>query len=74
MSVDVASTMKTVLSLPPADRLRIAEADWDSLPEKSTPATPAQQAELNRRLDALEAAPEDLLTRDEVVDHLRGKL
>jgi putative addiction module component (TIGR02574 family) len=74
MSLDVAHTIETVLSLPPQDRLRVAEAVWDSFPEQPAHPTIEQQAELNRRLDALESAPEDLLTWNEVLDELRSKL
>jgi len=74
MSVDVARTIETVLSLPPEDRLKVVEAVWDSFPEQPVAPTCEQQAELNRRIDALEAAPDDLLTWEEVLDDLRSKL
>jgi putative addiction module component (TIGR02574 family) len=74
MSVDVARTIETVLSLPPEDRLKVVEAVWDSFPEQPVAPTREQQAELNRRIDALEAAPDDLLTWEEVLDDLRSKL
>jgi putative addiction module component (TIGR02574 family) len=74
MSIDVAQAIETLLALPPEDRLKVVEAVWDSFPEQPALPSPEQQAELNRRLDALESAPEDLLTWDEILDGLRGKL
>ncbi len=74
MPVDLEHTIESVLSLPPDDRLKVAEAVWDSFPEQPSRPTIEQQAELNRRLDALETSPEDLLTWNEVLDELRSKL
>jgi putative addiction module component (TIGR02574 family) len=42
-----------VLALPIAERLKLVEAIWDSIAEipEAIAVTPAQQAELDRRLD-----------------------
>ena len=75
MVVDIGQTIDAALSLPVAERLRVVEAIWDSLPEHaSLPVSPEQRAELDRRIDAYEAAPDDLLTWDQVLERLRGKL
>ena len=74
MPADIERTIETILSLPPEDRMKVAEAVWDSLPERPVRPTPEQQAELNRRLDAIESAPEELLTWNDVLNELRGKL
>ena len=75
MGVDVARTIEDLRSLSVDDRVRVVQAVWDSLPEQASPPTSAERAEeLNRRLDAYEADPEDLLTWDEVLERLRGRM
>jgi len=72
MVADVACAIDTLLSMPVEDRLKVVEAVWDSLPEQAgMPVSPDQRAELNRRLDAYEADPDELLTWDEVVPKSR---
>jgi putative addiction module component (TIGR02574 family) len=46
--------------LPVSERIQIVEDLWDTIAEDSDPIglTPAHIAELDRRLDALEAQPE----------------
>ena len=75
MAVDVARTIDELRSLSVDDRVRVVQAVWDSLPEQAgIPTSRDRAAELNRRLDAYEADPEDLLTWDEVLERLRGRL
>ena len=75
MGVDVARTIEDLRSLSVDDRMRVVQAVWDSLPEQASVPTSTKQAEeWNRRLDAYEADPEDLLTWDEVLERLRGRL
>jgi putative addiction module component (TIGR02574 family) len=75
MSVDVAHTIDELRALSIDDRLKVVEAVWDSLPEEAAmPLTPEQRAELDRRLDAYEANPDQLLTWDQVLEQLRGRL
>ena len=75
MGVDVARTIEDLRSLSVDDRMRVVQAVWDSLPEQAAVPTSAERAaELNRRLDAYEADPEDLLTWDQVLERLRGRL
>jgi putative addiction module component (TIGR02574 family) len=75
MAVDVARTIHDLCTLPVDDRLKVVTAVWDSLPEEAAwPASPEQRAELNRRLDAIEANPEPLLTWDQVLEQLRGRM
>lgn len=57
--------------LPPTDRLRIAQAIWDSLPEDARPAPgPEVKAELDRRMAKYRENPESGMT----IDELRGRL
>lgn len=46
-------SLTDVLTLPVAERLKLVEAIWDSIAEfpEAIQLTPAQQAELDRRLD-----------------------
>lgn len=75
MNADVAHTIEELRALSIDDRLKVVEAVWDSLPEEvAVPISSAQRAELNRRLDAYEANPEQLLTWDQVLERLRGRL
>jgi len=75
MPIDVDRAIDDLRSLSVDDRVRVVQAVWDSLPEQAVvPTSPEQAAELNRRLDAYAAAPEDLLTWDEVLERLRGRL
>lgn len=75
MAVDVARTIDDLRTLSVEDRLRVVEAVWDTLEEQAVAPFAADQAvELNRRLDAFEADPEDLLTWDEVLEQLREQL
>ena len=75
MGVDVARTIDDLRSLSVDDRVRVVQAVWDSLPEQaSIPASAEQAKELNRRLDAYETDPENLLTWDEVLERLRGRM
>jgi putative addiction module component (TIGR02574 family) len=75
MAVDVAHTIDQLRSMPIEDRLKVIEAVWDSLPEEAAvPTSPEQRAELNRRLDAYEADPDDLLSWEQVLERLRGRL
>jgi len=75
MSMNVQQTINELCSVSVEDRLRIVHAVWDSLPEDAeAPVSPEQRAELNRRIDAYEANPDDLLTWDQVLEQLRGRL
>ncbi len=60
--------------LAPEERLRLIGDLWESLraePE-SVRLTPAQRAELDRRLDALDRGTADVMTWDEAKRRLRG--
>ncbi len=53
------------LALPAAERLEIIAALWDSIDGAHTPLTPAQAAELDRRLASFEADKADVMTWEE---------
>lgn len=58
-------------ALPPSDRLRVAQAIWDSLPEDARPAPgPEVKKEFDRRMDKYRNDPSSAMT----VDQLRRRL
>jgi putative addiction module component (TIGR02574 family) len=54
-----AISIAEVLALPVADRLKLVEAIWDSIAEvpEALNLTPAQEAELDRRLESYRQDP-----------------
>jgi putative addiction module component (TIGR02574 family) len=70
--MDINQTLSELTSLPVPDRLRVVESLWDSI-ESDTPVSLSseQLAELNRRIEAHEANPGELLSWDQVLDRLR---
>jgi putative addiction module component (TIGR02574 family) len=70
--MDINETLSELTSLPVTDRLRVVESLWDSI-ESDTPVSlsPEQRDEINRRIEAHEANPDELLTWDQVLDRLR---
>lgn len=70
--MDVNQALSELTSLSVTDRLRVVESLWDSI-ERDTPVSlsPEQRAELDRRIEAHEAHPSELLSWDQVLDRLR---
>ena len=69
--MDLQQTIAKLTALPIADRLLIVEKLCDSIDDAEPIAiSPEHQAELDRRLDAHEANPNELLTWDEVLTRL----
>lgn len=63
-------------NLPLDERIRLVEDLWDSIAsdQKALPLTPAQAAELDRRIDAYEADGDAGRPADEVISDIRKKL
>jgi putative addiction module component (TIGR02574 family) len=61
-----------ILSLPPAERLRLLEAIWDSLVEipEAIPVSDEMREELDRRLEAYYRDPDGARPWDEVREEL----
>lgn len=57
---DVSASIHELRQLPIAERIRLVEELWDSIADESPAVglTQEQIAELDRRLDALEAQPQ----------------
>ncbi len=70
--MNINQALSELTSLPVSDRLRVVESLWDSI-ESDAPVSlsPEQRAELNRRIAAHEANPNELLSWDQVLDRLR---
>jgi putative addiction module component (TIGR02574 family) len=66
-------SIPSILALPVAERIRLAELIWDSVADtpEAMAISPEQQADLQTRLQAFEAAPEAGYTWDQVKAHLK---
>lgn len=66
--MDLSTTLAEIVSLSVDDRIRLAEAIWESIAtEPGQPElTEAQQQEIERRLAAQTASPEDVVPWEEV--------
>ncbi len=60
-------------ALTPAERLQLIEQLWDSLDNDHVDLTPAQQAELERRLDDMEKNPDDVISWPEAQRRIRER-
>ncbi len=70
--MNLNQTLTELNLLPVIDRLRVVESLWDSI-ESDTPVSlsPEQRNEINRRIEAHHANPDELITWDQVLDQLR---
>jgi putative addiction module component (TIGR02574 family) len=69
--VDLQHTLSELTSLPVVDRLRIVESLWNSIESEPVSVSPEQREELNRRVEAHERNPDEVLTWEQVLDQLR---
>ena len=74
MEIDVAR----LLRLPVAERIRLAERLWGSIGDDAgadvLPLTPAQRAEIDRRLAEDDSDPDDGLPVDQAMAELRRQI
>jgi putative addiction module component (TIGR02574 family) len=61
----------TVNSLPLAERIELVEAVWESITEGGyePPLTPEQSDELDRRLEAHQRNPNDVISWESIKEH-----
>jgi putative addiction module component (TIGR02574 family) len=66
--MDLEETSQGIMKLSVAERIMLVEAIWDSIAAEQEPLelTEAQTRELDRRLDAYRASPEDGASWEEV--------
>lgn len=60
-------------ALSPAERLKLIEQLWDSLDSADVGLTPAQHAELARRLDDMETNPGDVTSWPDAQRRIRER-
>lgn len=71
--MDYASTLAAAEALPREERIRLVQDIWDSIAAEQTPPeiSPELAAELERRIAAYEANPQDVKTWEEIESSLR---
>lgn len=69
--MSITETIAELYALPPIERLRVAEAIWDSLDDSAVPSPTEQQLrELERRLAVHDADPTTALTPEEIEERV----
>ena len=73
MSVDVTNTLNQISALPVPDQIELLHQAWDRLLESGwePELSDEQKAELDRRLDDLDANPQNLVPLEKVIEHIR---
>ena len=73
MSVDIAATLNQIAALPVQDQIELLHQAWDHLLESGwePELTHDQKAEFDRRVDDLDANPQNVVTREKLVEHVR---
>ena len=73
--MDITATLKEITALSIEDRIHLVQAIWDSVAAEQTypDLTEAQQEELDRRIAAHEANPDNVLTWEEIKASLRKR-
>ncbi len=66
-------TVDEIARLSPAERLALIGQLWDSLSDDEVPVTPAQRAELERRLATLDHDRGEAVTWDSLKAELAGR-
>jgi putative addiction module component (TIGR02574 family) len=71
--MDLKTVLTEVQAWPPEDRLRLIEEVWDGLSDEDHEfeLTEDLKVLLDRRLAALDANPDDVVTWDEIKAHVR---
>ncbi|MFT5525900.1 MAG: putative addiction module component (TIGR02574 family) [Pirellulaceae bacterium] len=72
--MNLDQTLSELAALPINDRLRVVESLWDSIDaDAPLSVSPDKRAEIDRRIEAHEKNPNELITWDEVLDQLRDR-
>lgn len=73
--MDLQDTLERLTALPVPDRIRLAQALWDSIPGGDQAAEPTddQKRLIDRRTAELDANPGDVLTWDQIKTRVRGR-
>jgi putative addiction module component (TIGR02574 family) len=71
--MEPTAVFQEIATWPLEDRLELIERVWDDLVDSGwqPPLTEAQRAELDRRLGAAQANPDDVVSWEDIVHHVR---
>lgn len=71
--MDIAATLSEIKALSLDDRIHLVQAIWDSIADEQVhlDLTDAQKQELDRRIDAYDTDPQNVLTWEEVKAAIR---
>jgi putative addiction module component (TIGR02574 family) len=71
--VDVTTVLKEIATWPLEDQLSLLHATWDRILEGGWEPTASEEqwAEIDRRLEAHQANPHNVVTWDEIVNHVK---
>jgi putative addiction module component (TIGR02574 family) len=73
MAVDITTTLNQITALPVQDQIELLHQAWDRLIESGwePELTNAQIAEFERRLDDLDANPQNAVPLEKLIEHVR---
>ena len=73
--MNLAATLAEIRALPIDRRIELVEAIWDSIAAENGPAdiTESQKKDLDRRLAELDANPQNVLSWEQIKEHVRGR-
>ena len=73
--MDITATLNQIAALSIDERIRLVQAIWDSIAaEQAYPdLTADQRQELDRRIAAYEAAPDEVMTWEEIKASIKGQ-
>jgi putative addiction module component (TIGR02574 family) len=71
--MDLTAVLREVESWPIEDRIRLVQEVWDRIAaaDDGPDLTAAEKAELDRRLAALDANPDDVISWEAIEEHVR---
>ncbi|HEV2949415.1 MAG TPA: addiction module protein [Gemmataceae bacterium] len=73
MSVNITATLNQIAALPVQDQIELLHQAWDRLLESGwePELTHEQKAELDRRLDDLDANPQNVVAWEKLIEQVR---
>jgi putative addiction module component (TIGR02574 family) len=73
MSMNITTTLNQIAALPVQDQIELLHQAWDRLLESGwePELTQEQKAEFDRRLDDLDARPQNIVAWEKLIEHVR---
>jgi putative addiction module component (TIGR02574 family) len=70
---NIAATLDQIGSLPVPEQIELLHRAWERLMESGwePELTPEQKTEFDRRLDGLDANPQNVVTLEKLIEHVR---